>query len=196
MNCAQTAYLRAPCEYRNLQQLISSHSINQSVFVILTEFLLCEVGTDLEKTEMDFRLQLSVPWFMLLDVSHAPRKTGFDHGLAHMRFLGGAVVPRHLLVPSTLYHSTNAPHSRSSKILLSEGQAGKVRIPWNKPINASYIGHHWTEKVQIGRSPVRSQLVSLEFFIDIKSFRSHYGPAVDTASNRNENSLGVKAAGA
>jgi hypothetical protein len=36
-------------------------------------------------------------------------------------------------------------------------------------------------------------------FIDIKSFRSHYGPGVDSASNRNEyqeNFLGVKAAGA
>jgi len=53
--------------------------------------------------------------------------------------------------------------------------------------------------VQIGRSLVRSQLVSLEFFIDIKSFRSHYGPGVDSASNRNEYQeyfLGVKAAGA
>ena len=37
------------------------------------------------------------------------------------------------------------------------------------------------------------------FFIDIKSFRSHYGPGVESASNRNEYqeySLGVKAAGA
>ena len=53
--------------------------------------------------------------------------------------------------------------------------------------------------LQIGRSLVRSQLVSLEFFIDIKSFRSHYGPGVDSASNRNEYQeyfLGVKAAGA
>jgi hypothetical protein len=53
--------------------------------------------------------------------------------------------------------------------------------------------------LQIGRLLVRSQLVSLEFFIDIKSFRSHYGPGVDSASNRNEyqeNFLGVKAAGA
>ena len=36
-------------------------------------------------------------------------------------------------------------------------------------------------------------------FIDIKSFRSHYGPGVDSASNRNEYQvyfLGVKAAGA
>ena len=38
-----------------------------------------------------------------------------------------------------------------------------------------------------------------EFFVDIKSFRSHYGPGVDSASNRNEYQvyfLGVKAAGA
>ena len=37
------------------------------------------------------------------------------------------------------------------------------------------------------------------FFIDIKSFRSHYGPGVESASNRNEHQeyfLGVKAAGA
>jgi len=37
------------------------------------------------------------------------------------------------------------------------------------------------------------------FFIDIKSIRSHYGPGVDSASNRNqyqEYFLGVKAAGA
>jgi len=36
-------------------------------------------------------------------------------------------------------------------------------------------------------------------FIDIKSFRSHYGPGVDSAFNRNEYQeyfLGVKAAGA
>ena len=37
------------------------------------------------------------------------------------------------------------------------------------------------------------------FFIDIKSFWSHYGPGVDSACNRNEYQeyyLGVKAAGA
>ena len=41
--------------------------------------------------------------------------------------------------------------------------------------------------------------VSVEFFIVIKSFRSHYGPGVDSASNRNEyqeHFLRVKAAGA
>jgi len=43
------------------------------------------------------------------------------------------------------------------------------------------------------------QLMPLEFFIDIKSFRSHYGPEVDSSCNRNEyqeHFLGVKAAGA
>ena len=42
-------------------------------------------------------------------------------------------------------------------------------------------------------------LVSLKIFIDIKCFRSHYGPGVDSASNRNEYQelfLGVKATGA
>jgi len=29
-------------------------------------------------------------------------------------------------------------------------------------------------------------MVSVEFFFHIKSFRSHYGPGVDSASNRNE----------
>jgi len=36
------------------------------------------------------------------------------------------------------------------------------------------------------------------FFIEVKSLRSHYGPGVDSASNRNEYQeyfLGVKAAG-
>ena len=55
--------------------------------------------------------------------------------------------------------------------------------------------------LQIGRSLVRFQMVSMEFFIDIKSFRSHYGPGIDSASNRNEYQEyflggGVKAAGA
>ena len=40
--------------------------------------------------------------------------------------------------------------------------------------------------LQIGRSLVRFQMMSLEFFIDIKSLRSHYGPGVDSASNRND----------
>ena len=61
------------------------------------------------------------------------------------------------------------------------------------------IGVLTAHKLQIRRSLVRSQLVSLEFFIDIKSYRSHYGPGIDSASNRNEyqeHFMGVKEAGA
>ena len=60
-------------------------------------------------------------------------------------------------------------------------------------------GPRWHSVLQFGRSLVRYQLVSLEFFIDIKSFRSHYGPGVDSAYKRNEyqeHFLGVKAASA
>ena len=39
--------------------------------------------------------------------------------------------------------------------------------------------------LQIGRSLVRSQLVLVDFSLT-NTFRSHYGPGVDTASNRNE----------
>ena len=40
--------------------------------------------------------------------------------------------------------------------------------------------------LQIGRSLVRYPAGVNGFFFDIKSFRSHYGPGVDSASNRNE----------
>ena len=53
--------------------------------------------------------------------------------------------------------------------------------------------------LQIGRSLVRFQMMSLDYFTDTKSFRSHYGPGVESVSNRNEYQeyfLGVKAAGA
>jgi len=46
---------------------------------------------------------------------------------------------------------------------------------------------------------VRFEMVSLKFFTDIKSIRSHYGPGVESAPNRNkyqEHFLGVKAGGA
>ena len=100
-----------------------------------------------------------------------------------------------------------------------------LRVPWNagnflsscKEVSFSRrILHNWVSKwvvsiggprqhsgygavLQIGRSLVQFQLVSVEFFIDIKSFRSHYDPGVNSASNRNEyqeHFLGVKAAGA
>ena len=45
-------------------------------------------------------------------------------------------------------------------------------------------------------SLVRSHLVSLEFFIDIKYLRWHYGPGVSNRNEYQEHFLGVKAAGA
>jgi len=61
-------------------------------------------------------------------------------------------------------------------------------------------GHveHWIKKKEKGERKKRSQLMSLEFFIDIKSFRSYYGPGGNSASNRNEyqeHFRGVKTAG-
>ena len=53
--------------------------------------------------------------------------------------------------------------------------------------------------LQISRLLVRFRLVSVDFFIDIKSFRSHCDPGVDSASDRNdyqEYFQGLKAAGA
>ena len=53
--------------------------------------------------------------------------------------------------------------------------------------------------LQIGRSLVPIPAGVSGFFIDIKSFRSHCGLGVESASNRNEYQeyfLGVKAAGA
>jgi len=79
----------------------------------------------------------------------------------------------------------------------------QVRNSWGKPCPIiTFCGVNFTRTIQeaeIGRSLVRFQLVSLEFFIDIKSFRSHYSPGVYSASNRNdyqEHFLGVKTAGA
>jgi hypothetical protein len=54
----------------------------------------------------------------------------------------------------------------------------------------TYLGHavaqfFWGTALQAGRSRVRFPMVSLEFFIDL-IFRSHYGPGVGSAFNRNE----------
>jgi len=56
----------------------------------------------------------------------------------------------------------------------------------------------WLRRCATNRKVAGSILAGVSgFFIDIKSFRSHYGPGVDSASNRNEYQeyfLGVKAA--
>jgi len=90
---------------------------------------------------------------------------------------------------------------------------------WNKPVHVSdnsSIHHqefftvhtamvgttvaHWLRCCATNRKVAGSIPAGVSgFFIDIKSFRSHYGHGVDSASNRNdyqEYFLGVKAAGA
>ena len=60
---------------------------------------------------------------------------------------------------------------------------------------AQWLRHYDTIRKVAGLIPAGVNGI----FIDIKSFRPHYGPGVDSASNRNEYQeyfLGVKAAGA
>ena len=55
----------------------------------------------------------------------------------------------------------------------------------------------WLRRCASNRKAAGS--IPLEFFVGIKSFRSHNGPGFDSASNINENQehfLAVKAAGA
>jgi len=58
----------------------------------------------------------------------------------------------------------------------------------------------WLRCCATNRKVARSIPVGVSgFFIDVKSFRSHYGSGVESASNRNEYQeyfLGVKVAGA
>ena len=70
---------------------------------------------------------------------------------------------------------------------------------------AGFSGKEGTSVAQWLRCCVTNRKVTdsipagvIGFFIDIKSFRSHCGPGIDSTSNRNEyqeNFLGVKAAG-
>jgi hypothetical protein len=79
-------------------------------------------------------------------------------------------------------------------------QPGGSILGGNNPLFALSRGLYYLQSavLQNGRWLVRSQLVSVDFSLT-KSFRSHYVPGVDSASNRNEFQeyfLGVKAAGA
>ena len=69
-------------------------------------------------------------------------------------------------------------------------KTGPTGCPETSARNYRYLLHDIAGSIAAGVSG---------FFIDIKSFRSHYGPGVDSLSNRNEYQeyfLGVKAAGA
>ena len=104
--------------------------------------------------------------------------------------------------PLFRHHLSTHVTKRKTKNLVNEWPAHRAL---ELPVG-SYKRYWYHKKMisnynflQIRGSLVRSQLVSLEFFTDIKSFRSHYGPGVDSASKRNEyqeHFLGVKAAGA
>jgi len=77
---------------------------------------------------------------------------------------------------------------------------------WDPKNKYSYLIDQWTAVAQWLKCCATNRKVAGSipagvrgFFIDIISFRSHYGPGVDSASNRNEYQeyfLGVKAAGA
>jgi len=52
----------------------------------------------------------------------------------------------------------------------------------------SLVQHKWGPRavLQIGEVAGSIPAGVSEFFIDMKSLRSHYGPGIDSASNRNE----------
>jgi hypothetical protein len=87
----------------------------------------------------------------------------------------------------------------------------KTRVPESSSMAIGYLHQLHAEKwetavAQVLRCCATNRKVAGSipagvsgFFIDIKSFWSHYGPGVDSSSNRNEYQeyfLGVKAAGA
>jgi len=82
-----------------------------------------------------------------------------------------------------------------SSILLAEPQ-----ILYFPPLTLWTAVTQWLRCCATNRKVAGSIPVGVTgFFIDIKSFRPHYGPGVDSASNRNEyqeHFLGLKAAGA
>jgi hypothetical protein len=96
--------------------------------------------------------------------------------------------------PASLFHPKTEADVEPETLLIFNFRRWKI----SRILVTTYTAWDRGAVLQIGRSLVRSQMVSLEFFIDIKSFRSHYGRGVDSASNRNEyqeHFLGVKAGG-
>ena len=94
---------------------------------------------------------------------------------------------------------------KNSKVvsLLSPFKVGQVGNLWTLPRTCNLLGTAVAQRLRCcatnrevaGSIPAGNS----GFFIDIKSFRSYYGPGVDSASNRNEYQeyfLGVKAVGA
>jgi len=95
--------------------------------------------------------------------------------------------------------------SKSVSTHTKQRYAGRHKMYWarNKHKQCSEWGTavaQWLRSCATNRKVAGSfQMASLEFFIDIKSFRSYYGTGVDSTYNRNEYQeyfLGVKTAGA
>ena len=88
-------------------------------------------------------------------------------------------------------------HLRSEATLNSSDNQQKLYCVVVPPVTAVA---QWLRRCATNRKVTGSIPAGVSgFFIDIKYFRSHYGPGVDSASNRNEYQecfLGVKAAGA
>jgi hypothetical protein len=92
-----------------------------------------------------------------------------------------------MYVPSNLTSVTNRLGDRGSAVV-------KV-LCYSRTAVAQWLRCCATNRKVAGSIPASVS----GFFIDLKSFRSHYGPGVDSASNINEYQeyfLGVKAAGA
>ena len=112
---------------------------------------------------------------LILILFSSPR-VGFANGLSPSQFPS----KQHVFYPSPQEGPCSDPNT--SHLLVT-------RIIYCTNINREHAAGGavgWCTALQTGRSRVRFPLVSLEIFIDIKSFRSHYGPGVDSASNRNE----------
>ena len=110
--------------------------------------------------------------------------------------------------PSVPVLGANRPTTKlNHTVLLSSSSfQAKVKIPAPVGIKSPFPDHRGTPVAQwlrccaTNRKVAGSILAGVSgFFIDIKSFRTHYGLGVDSSSNRNEYQeyfLGVKAAGA
>ena len=110
-----------------------------------------------------------------------------------------------LVILSLLYHKTYSFPSLLSlqSTLLGRLQSECITITTIHTVTVQNLGTavaQWLRCCATNWKVAGSILAGVSgFFIDIKSFWSHYGRGVDSASNRNEyqeHFLGVKAAGA
>ena len=97
---------------------------------------------------------------------------------------------------TTAAAASGLPSELGGSSAVGRGRTGRPARP-RPTARGGALG--WGTAIQAGRSRVRFPMVSLDFFSLTQSFRPHYGPGVDAASNRNEYQecfVEVKAAGA